>query len=163
MSSRTNARTTNARTDSARTDGTRATGSQVQVVDRDAAIFTISVAANLAGMHPQTLRTYDRLGLVEPRRTKGRGRRYSPRDVARLRLIQHLSQEEGINLNGIRRILEMDAENERLRLLVDRLVDERDEALTRTNRQRVFTAASSGAVHLGRRRPGQLALPGRSG
>ena len=135
--------------------------SQVQVIDQDAAIFTISVAANLAGMHPQTLRTYDRLGLVEPRRAKGRGRRYSPRDVAKLRLIQHLSQVEGINLNGIQRILEMDAENEQLRHALARMADERDDALARAARVRVFTAETSGAVHLGRVRRGQLALPPR--
>lgn len=135
----------------------------IQVMNPHAAVFTISVAANLAGMHPQTLRTYDRLGLVEPKRTRGRGRRYSMHDVRRLRLIQHLSQDEGINLNGIRRILEMESENERLRELVVRLSDERDEALSRASRSRVFTAASSGAVHLGRVRRGQLALPGREG
>ena len=76
-------------------------------IDRDAAIFPISVAAELAGMHPQTLRTYDRIGLVVPSRARGRGRRYSPADVAALRMIQHLSQEEGVNLNGIQRILEL--------------------------------------------------------
>ena len=135
--------------------------SQVQIIDHDAAIFTISVAASLAGMHPQTLRTYDRLGLVEPRRAKGRGRRYSPRDVAKLRLIQHLSQDEGINLNGIQRILEMDAENERLREQLARVVEQRDDALARVSHARVFTAETSGAVHLGRVRRGQLALPGR--
>ena len=135
--------------------------SQVQIIDHDAAIFTISVAANLAGMHPQTLRTYDRLGLVEPRRAKGRGRRYSPRDVAKLRLIQHLSQNEGINLNGIQRILEMDAENERLRAQLARVVEQRDDALARVSHARVFTAETSGAVHLGRVRRDQLALPGR--
>lgn len=134
---------------------------QVSIIDHDAAIFTISVAANLSGMHPQTLRTYDRLGLVEPRRAKGRGRRYSPRDVARLRLIQHLSQEEGINLNGIQRILEMEAENERLRHQLLRMTEQRDEALARASQSRVFTAETSGAVHLGRVRRGQLALPGR--
>ena len=131
----------------------------IQVMDPHAAVFTISVAAHLAGMHPQTLRTYDRLGLVEPKRTKGRGRRYSPRDVMRLRLIQHLSQEEGINLNGILRILDMEAENDRLREQVQRLTDERNDALLRLGRQRVFTAAPSGAVHLGRIRRSQLALP----
>lgn len=134
---------------------------QVQIIDQDAAIFTISVAAHLAGMHAQTLRTYDRLGLVKPRRAKGRGRRYSPRDVAKLRLIQHLSQDEGINLNGIQRILEMDAENERLRHTLTRMTDERDDALARATRARVFTAETSGAVHLGRVRRGQLALPSR--
>ena len=70
--------------------------------------FVISVAAELAGMHPQTLRQYDRLGLVIPARTKGRGRRYTKRDVQRLRDVQRMSQEEGINLAGIRRILELE-------------------------------------------------------
>ncbi|MGA4670700.1 heat shock protein transcriptional repressor HspR [Propionibacteriaceae bacterium Y1923] len=136
--------------------------SQVSIIDQDAAIFTISVAANLAGMHPQTLRTYDRLGLVEPRRAKGRGRRYSRRDVAKLRLIQRLSQDEGINLNGIQRILDMDAENERLRRQLARVTEQRDEALARASQARVFTAETSGAVHLGRVRRRQLALPARS-
>ena len=75
-----------------------------EVMDPDGPIFGISVAASLAEMHPQTLRQYDRLGLVIASRTKGGGRRYSPRDIQRLRLIQRLSQE-GINLTGIRRIL----------------------------------------------------------
>ena len=73
-------------------------------IDHDAPVFVISVAAQLAGMHPQTLRTYDRMGLVVPRRTAKRGRRYSRRDVARLRLVQRLSQDEGVNLEGIRRV-----------------------------------------------------------
>ena len=71
-----------------------------QRIDHDAPVFVISVAAQLAGMHPQTLRTYDRMGLVSPRRTPKRGRRYSARDIARLRLIQRLSQDEGINLEA---------------------------------------------------------------
>ena len=70
-------------------------------------LYVISVAAELAGMHPQTLRQYDRIGLVIPRRTKGRGRRYSAEDIAELREIQRLSQEEGINLAGIKRVLEL--------------------------------------------------------
>lgn len=69
-------------------------------------LYVISVAAELAGMHPQTLRQYDRIGLVIPKRTKGRGRRYSAEDIAELREIQRLSQEEGINLAGIKRLLE---------------------------------------------------------
>jgi MerR family transcriptional regulator/heat shock protein HspR len=73
----------------------------------DAPVYVISVAAELAGMHPQTLRTYDRMGIVQPGRTAGRGRRYSPRDVTLLREVQRLSQEEGINLEGIRRILSL--------------------------------------------------------
>ena len=86
-----------------------------QRIDHDAPVFVISVAAQLAGMHPQTLRTYDRMGLVSPRRTPKRGRRYSARDIAQLRLIQRLSQDEGINLEGIRRILRMQDEIDELR------------------------------------------------
>jgi MerR family transcriptional regulator/heat shock protein HspR len=71
----------------------------------DAKVLLISVAARLAGMHPQTLRQYDRLGLVQPGRTSGGGRRYSTRDVVLLREIQRLSQEEGVNLAGIKRII----------------------------------------------------------
>ncbi|MDP9239229.1 MAG: helix-turn-helix transcriptional regulator [Actinomycetota bacterium] len=76
----------------------------------DAKVFVISVAAALAGMHPQTLRGYDRLGLVCPQRTRGGGRRYSVRDVERLREVQRLSQEEGVNLAGIKRIIELESE-----------------------------------------------------
>lgn len=71
----------------------------------DAKVLIISVAAKLAGMHPQTLRQYDRLGLVQPGRAGGGGRRYSERDVALLREVQKLSQEEGVNLAGIKRII----------------------------------------------------------
>ena len=81
----------------------------------DAKVYVISVAAELAGMHPQTLRQYDRLGLVTPSRASGRGRRYSLRDIATLREVQRLSQDEGVNLAGIKRILELEAEVERLR------------------------------------------------
>ena len=77
--------------------------------DRDSArTFLISVAAELAGMHAQTLRTYDRLGLVSPRRSSGGGRRYSQRDVDLLREVQRLSQDEGVNLAGIKRIIELE-------------------------------------------------------
>lgn len=70
-------------------------------------VYVISVAANLAGMHAQTLRNYDRLGLVTPQRTSGGGRRYTKRDVALLRKIQRLSQEDGVNLAGIKAIIEL--------------------------------------------------------
>jgi MerR family transcriptional regulator/heat shock protein HspR len=76
----------------------------------DTPVYVISVAAQLSGLHPQTLRTYDRLGLVSPGRTAGRGRRYSMRDIVMLREIQRLSQEEGINLNGIKHILALQRE-----------------------------------------------------
>jgi MerR family transcriptional regulator, heat shock protein HspR len=70
-------------------------------------VYVISVAAQLSGLHPQTLRQYDRLGLVSPGRTAGRGRRYSAQDLQLLRTVQQLSQDEGINLAGIKRIIEL--------------------------------------------------------
>ncbi len=73
-----------------------------------AKVYIISVAARLAGMHPQTLRQYDRLGLVEAGRAPGGGRRYSARDVDLLREIQRLSQEDGVNLAGIKRIIDLE-------------------------------------------------------
>lgn len=73
----------------------------------DEALLVISVAAELSGLHAQTLRTYDRLGLVIPERTRGGGRRYTLRDVALLREVQRLSQDEGINLAGIKLIIEL--------------------------------------------------------
>jgi MerR family transcriptional regulator, heat shock protein HspR len=78
----------------------------------DAPVYIISVAAQLAGLHPQTLRTYDRMGLVSPGQPAGQGRqrRYSLRDVLALREVQRLSQVEGVNLSGIKRILELDRE-----------------------------------------------------
>ena len=112
------------------------------------AVYVVSVAAELAGMHPQTLRQYDRLGLVSPARTRGRGRRYSHRDVERLRRIQSLSQE-GINLEGIRRILALESRVEEL---------EADNARMRSREavvQRIFAAAADGEV--------QVVAPGRQG
>jgi MerR family transcriptional regulator/heat shock protein HspR len=82
--------------------------------DDDSPVFVISVAAELAGMHAQTLRQYDRLGLVSPSRTRGGGRRYSARDVALLREVQRLSQE-GVSLAGIQRILDLEHEVAALR------------------------------------------------
>jgi len=124
-------------------------------VDPDAPIFVISVAAQLAGMHPQTLRQYDRLGLVSPGRASGRGRRYSARDVASLREVQRLSQEEGVNLAGIKRILELEYENRDLRGEVERLHEELDLIRTRLKASgRVFAADRGGdivAVPPGRR------------
>src|SRR6185312_1411663 len=81
-------------------------------------VYVISVAAQLAGMHPQTLRAYDRLGLVSPGRSAGRWRRYSLRDVLVLREVQRLSQEEGVNLSGIKRILELEDAERRSRILL---------------------------------------------
>ncbi len=76
--------------------------------DENAAVYVISVAAELSGLHPQTLRQYDRIGLVCPGRAAGRGRRYSLLDVARAREVARLTQEEGINLAGVRRILDLE-------------------------------------------------------
>ena len=87
----------------------------------DTPVYVISVAAQLSGLHPQTLRQYDRLGLVSPGRSAGRGRLYSARDIMMLREVQRLSQEEGINLAGIKRILELETENLQLREEVNRL------------------------------------------
>ena len=78
-------------------------------------VYAISVAAELAGMHAQTLRTYDRMGLVTPRRTRGGGRRYTRDDVELLSKIQRLSQEDGVNLAGIKAIIELGEENRRLK------------------------------------------------
>jgi len=120
-----------------------------QPFDRDAPVFVISVAAQLAGMHPQTLRTYDRMGLVSPRRTAKRGRRYSARDVVMLRLIQRLSQDEGINLEGIRRILELERELEAMRARVAELAALLAAARMAPPGSRVFTADPAGGVYLG--------------
>ncbi len=114
-------------------------------MDQHSPIITVTVAAELAGMHPQTLRQYDRLALVSPRRTVGGSRRYSMNDIAQLREIARLSAE-GINLEGIRRILELENQvqglSERVRELESTLADE---LLNRRGR-RVFAAGPEGDV-----------------
>jgi len=87
----------------------------------DRAVYIISIAAELAGVHPQTLRMYERKGLLQPKRSAGNTRRYSERDIARLRLIQQLTQEQGINLAGARIIMEMEGELARMRAEVARM------------------------------------------
>ena len=82
--------------------------------DSDRPLYMISVAADLAGVHPQTLRIYERKLLVRPRRSSGNTRLYSDADIDRLRLIQQLTQEEGINLAGVERIIELTDAQERL-------------------------------------------------
>jgi MerR family transcriptional regulator/heat shock protein HspR len=81
----------------------------------DRAVYIISVAAELAGVHPQTLRIYERKGLLRPKRTTGNTRRYSERDIARLQMIQELTQREGVNLAGVKLIMQMQTELEELR------------------------------------------------
>jgi MerR family transcriptional regulator/heat shock protein HspR len=85
------------------------------VPDDERAVYVISVAAELAGVHPQTLRIYDRKGLLEPQRTAGNTRRYSDRDIRMLRQIQDLTQADGINLAGVKRIIELQAQLDALR------------------------------------------------
>ncbi|MCW2543072.1 MAG: MerR family transcriptional regulator [Frankiales bacterium] len=104
----------------------------------DPTVFVISVAAELAGMHPQTLRQYDRLGLVTPERTGGGGRRYTQRDVELLREVQRLSQEDGVNLAGIKRIIELEHQVEALQERVQELHAElaRTEASVRASLRR---------------------------
>jgi MerR family transcriptional regulator, heat shock protein HspR len=81
----------------------------------DLGVYVISVAAQLAGVHPQTLRIYERRGLLNPKRTSGNSRRYSQRDVDRLQRIQHLTQDEGVNLAGVRIIMELERQLDRIR------------------------------------------------
>lgn len=106
-------------------------------------VFVISVAAELAGMHAQTLRQYDRIGLVTPSRTRGGGRRYSAADVTRLREVQRLSQEEGVSLGGIQRIFELEHQVEALRARVAELDAELDDARAELGQGRRFFAVGS--------------------
>ena len=92
--------------------------------DEDTPVFVISVAAELSGLHAQTLRGYDRMGLVSPGRTSGGGRRYSMRDIALLREVQRLSQEQGVNLAGVKRIIELEREVDALRERLAELTQE---------------------------------------
>ena len=92
--------------------------------DIDSPIFVISVAAELAGLHAQTLRGYDRLGLVSPGRSAGGGRRYSARDIALLREVQRLSQDEGVNLAGVKRIIELERTVDELRGQIADLIEQ---------------------------------------
>lgn len=109
------------------------------MAESEAAVYIISVAAELAGVHPQTLRIYERKGLIEPYRTPGGTRRYSDEDLARLSLIQELTSA-GVNLEGVRRILRLREENRRLRGQVDRLRRLLGDAQSRVSGQRSETA-----------------------
>ena len=107
--------------------------------------FLISVAAELAGMHAQTLRTYDRLGLVSPQRSSGGGRRYSERDVELLREVQRLSQDEGVNLAGIKRIIELTNQVEALQSRLQEMAKELD-ALRANQRRDLAVVPKSTAL-----------------
>lgn len=113
---------------------------------RDVRTFLISVAAELAGMHAQTLRTYDRLGLVSPERSAGGGRRYSERDVELLREIQRLSQDEGVNLAGIKRIIELTNQVEALQSRIEEVGDELASMRVRPRRDLVVVPKSTAVV-----------------
>ena len=101
---------------------------------RTRALYVISVAAELAGVHPQTLRIYERKGLVDPARTQGGSRRYSDIDIDRLRRIQELTSA-GLNLEGVRRVIALEDEVRQLRIEVLRLQHELADAVERTHRQ----------------------------
>lgn len=111
--------------------------------DEQTPVYVISVAAELAGMHAQTLRQYDRLGLVTPSRTGGGGRRYSAADVAALRRVQEMSQD-GVSLAGIERILELENQVSALRSRVMELVEQVDRL--EQSGSRVFAAAPDGQI-----------------
>jgi MerR family transcriptional regulator/heat shock protein HspR len=113
--------------------------------DEDTPFFVISVAAQLSGLHAQTLRSYDRMGLVSPGRTSGGGRRYSMRDIVLLREVQRLSQDEGVNLAGIKRIIELENQVEALRMRVSELQQELAQALAAAD-------SAAAAVHASYRR-----------
>jgi MerR family transcriptional regulator/heat shock protein HspR len=111
----------------------------------EARTFLISVAAELAGMHAQTLRTYDRLGLVRPDRSSGGGRRYSQHDVDLLREVQRLSQDEGVNLAGIKRIIELTNQVEALQSRLKEMAAEL-EVLRGNQRRDIAVVPKSTAV-----------------
>ncbi|GAC1325558.1 MAG: MerR family transcriptional regulator [Mycobacteriales bacterium] len=105
-------------------------------------VYVISVAAELSGMHPQTLRQYDRLGLVTPGRSVGRGRRYSARDVELLREVQRLSQDEGVNLAGVKRIIELETQVEALQARIEELQADLTDARREADRREAAAHAS---------------------
>lgn len=113
--------------------------------DEDTPFFVISVAAQLSGLHAQTLRSYDRMGLVSPGRTSGGGRRYSMRDIVLLREVQRLSQDEGVNLAGIKRIIDLENQVDALRARVSELTAELANALAAAD-------SAAAAVHASYRR-----------
>ena len=123
-------------------------------VPEDAPVYVISTAAELSGLHPQTLRQYDRLGLVSPDRAAGRGRRYSANDIERLREVQRLSQDEGVNLAGIKRIIELTNQVEALQSRLQEMAEELT-ALRANQRRDVAVVPKSTALVVWRPRKGR--------
>jgi len=126
-------------------------------ISEDTPLFVISIAAELCGMHPQTLRQYDRMGLVSPTRTMGKSRRYTMQDVVKLREVSKLSAE-GVSLEGIRRVLELVNENAELSSRVRDLERELANQVMSQPGNRVFASGDQGVIRLN---PGQR--PERSG
>jgi MerR family transcriptional regulator/heat shock protein HspR len=120
-------------------------GQPVMSKSENSRTFLISVAAELAGMHAQTLRTYDRIGLVSPGRSSGGGRRYSERDVDLLREVQRLSHDEGVNLAGIKRIIELTNQVEALQSRIKEMAAEL-EMLRGNQRREIAVVPKSTAV-----------------
>lgn len=120
--------------------------------DQDTPVFVISIAAQLSGLHAQTLRSYDRLGLVSPGRSPGGGRRYSARDIALLREVQRLSQDHGVNLAGIKRIIDLENQVVALRSRLAELAGELDQAHTELARTQAAAEQATAAVHASYRR-----------
>jgi MerR family transcriptional regulator, heat shock protein HspR len=120
--------------------------------DQDTPVFVISVAAQLAGLHAQTLRSYDRLGLVSPGRSPGGGRRYSARDIALLQEIQRLSQDHGVNLAGIKRIIELENQVDALRSRLSELTAELKQAHAELAQAQAVAEQAAAAVHASYRR-----------
>ncbi|SDN20909.1 heat shock protein transcriptional repressor HspR [Allokutzneria albata] len=115
--------------------------------DEDTPVFVISVAAQLAGLHAQTLRTYDRLGLVSPGRSPGGGRRYSARDITLLRQVQRLSQEEGISLSAIKRIIDLEQHVDALSAKVSELTERLADAHEQLAAAHAAAESAAAAVH----------------
>lgn len=120
--------------------------------DYDTPVFVISVAAQLAGLHAQTLRSYDRLGLVSPGRSPGGGRRYSARDIALLQEVQRLSQDHGVNLAGIKRIIDLENQVDALRSRLAELSAALEAADAELAQAHAVAERTAAAVHASYRR-----------
>ncbi|HEX4100167.1 MAG: helix-turn-helix transcriptional regulator [Pseudonocardiaceae bacterium] len=120
--------------------------------DQDTPVFVISIAAQLAGLHAQTLRSYDRLGLVSPGRSPGGGRRYSARDIALLQEVQRLSHDHGVNLAGIKRIIDLENQVDALHSRLTELAAELDEARAELAQAQALAQQAAATVHASYRR-----------